>query len=120
MATWRRAIRRGFFARRRRALTVMAAASGSGHHQGARSIAVRFRRSDSLFDLGLQISNIEAGPGLHRRIFDKALNILGNDLARNLEPPHLVFEGIPIAYGSAFKTLFRPAHPFKWVLPQVG
>jgi hypothetical protein len=43
-----------------RAITVMAAASG--RHRGARSIALRFRRSDSLFDLGLRVTDIEAGP----------------------------------------------------------
>jgi hypothetical protein len=60
-------------------------------------VALRFRRCDGLLDLGLQITDIEAGTGLHRRILDEAWNILGNDLARNLESPHLVFEGIIVA-----------------------
>src|SRR5450755_4310679 len=90
-----------------------------GHHREG-SIALRFRGRDSLFNLGLQIANIKAGSGLHWRILDEARNILGNDLARNLESPHLVFEGIPIADRSALEALFRPTHSLKGILPQIG
>jgi hypothetical protein len=59
--------------------------------------ALGFRCCDGLFDLGLQIAYVEVGSGLHRRILDEAGNILSNNLARNLEPPHLMFKRVPIA-----------------------
>ena len=43
--------------------------------------------------LAFQIADAKAAAGLHRWTLDEAREVLGNDLARNLEPPHLVFEG---------------------------
>jgi hypothetical protein len=74
-------------------------------------VALGFRGRDGLFDLGLKIANVEAGSGLHRRILNEAGDILGNDLARNLEPPHLVLEGIPIADRTALETPLVRARP---------
>src|SRR5450631_541666 len=98
--------------------------SGDGRVQAAvtkmSSVALRLRCCDGLLDLGLQVANVEAGSGLHRRILDEARNMLCYDLPRNLETPHLVLERVVIANRPALEPLLRPVHPFEGVLAQVG
>src|SRR4051794_37725172 len=66
-------------------------------------VALRFRCRDRLLNFGLQIANVEAGSGLHRRVLDEAGDMLCDDLPRNLEAPHLVLKRVVIADGSSFE-----------------
>src|ERR1700712_4419361 len=52
-----------------------------------------------LFDLRLQVLDVEAGPSLHRWVLDEGRDVLSDDLARDLETPHLVLEHVPIGDG---------------------
>ena len=55
-----------------------------------------FCRRDRCFDLFLQIGSAEARARLHWRKLDKAGDVLGDDLLRNLRAPDLMLELIPI------------------------